>query len=65
MNSMDWRLRLVGGLIMLGVGIIVGLYANDLRIIEKDFNHYGVLALICIWGGCDWILKSLTQKNRL
>ncbi|MBH10244.1 MAG: hypothetical protein CMG74_07825 [Candidatus Marinimicrobia bacterium] len=59
MNSLDWRLRLVGGLIIVIGGIILGLYANDLRTLGKDFNHYGVLSLICIWSGCDWILKSI------
>ena len=64
MNSLDWQVRLGGGLIMLGGGVFVGFYGNDLRTIGQDYNHYGVLALLCIWGGCDWILKSLTkQKN--
>ena len=64
MNYLDWQVRLVGGLIMLGGGVFVGLYANDLGTIGQDYNDYGVLALLCIWGGCDWILKSLTtQKN--
>jgi len=64
LNSLDWRLRLGGGLIMLGGGVFVGLYANDLRTIGQDFNHYGILALFCIWGGCDWVLKSLAQQTK-
>ena len=63
MENIDWRIRLVGGAIMLIGGILVVIHALELRSSGKDFNQFGILAMLAIWGGCDWIIKGIQGKN--
>ena len=63
MGNIDWRIRLVGGAIMLVGGILVVIHALELRSNGKDFNQFGILAMLAIWGGCDWIIKGIQGKN--
>ena len=59
MENIDWRIRLVGGAIMLIGCILVVIHALELRSSGKDFNQFGILAMLAIWGGCDWIIKGI------
>jgi uncharacterized membrane protein HdeD (DUF308 family) len=63
MENIDWRIRLVGGAIMLIGGILVVIHALELRSSGKDFNQFGILAMLAIWGGCDWIIKGIKGIN--
>ena len=63
MEKIDWRIRLVGGAIMLIGGILVVIHALGLRSNGEDFNQFGILAMLAIWGGCDWIIKGIQGKN--
>ena len=63
MGNIDWRIRLVGGAIMLVGGILVVIHALELRSGGGDFNQFGILAMLAIWGGCDWIIKGIQGKN--
>ena len=63
MENIDWRIRLVGGAIMLIGGILVVIHALELRSSGKDFNQFGILAMLAIWGGCDWIVKGIQGKK--
>ena len=63
MENIDWRIRLVGGAIMLIGGILVVIHALELRSSGKDFNQFGILAMLAIWGGCDWIMKGIKGIN--
>jgi hypothetical protein len=63
MEKIDWRIRLVGGAIMLIGGILVVIHALGLRSSGEDFNQFGILAMLAIWGGCDWIIKGIQGKN--
>ncbi|MDP7608732.1 MAG: hypothetical protein QF814_03300 [Candidatus Marinimicrobia bacterium] len=63
MENIDWRIRLAGGAIMLVGGILVVIHALELRSNGEDFNQFGILAMLAIWGGCDWIIKGIQGKN--
>ena len=63
MENIDWRIRMIGGAIMLIGGILVVIYAFGLRSSGEDFNQYGILAMLAIWGGCDWIIKGIQGIN--
>ena len=63
MKNLDWRIRLTIALIMLGGAGVAVKYALELRAAGENFNTFGVLALLAIWGGCDWILKSIKAKQ--
>jgi len=63
MENIDWRIRLIGGAIMLIVGILVVIHAFELRSSGEDFNQFGILAMLAIWGGCDWIIKGIQGIN--
>ena len=63
MENIDWRIRLAGGAIMLIGGILVVIHAFELRSSGEDFNQYCILAMLAIWGGCDWIIKGIQGVN--
>ena len=63
MENIDWRIRLIGGAIMLIGGILVVIHAFELRSNGEDFNQFGILAMLAIWGGCDWIIKGIQGIN--
>ena len=63
MGNIDWRIRLAGGAIMLIVAILTIIHALELRSNGEDFNQFGILAMLAIWGGCDWIIKGIQGKN--
>ena len=63
MGNIDWRIRLVGGAIMLIGGIHVVIHALERRSSDEDFTQFGILAMLAIWGGCDWIIKGIQGKN--
>ena len=63
MENIDWRIRLAGGAIMLVGGILAVIHALELRSNGEDFNQFGILAMLAIWGGCDWIIKGIQGKN--
>jgi len=63
MENIDWRIRLIGGVFMLTGGILVVIHAFELRSSGEDFNQYGILAMLAIWGGCDWIIKGIQGIN--
>ena len=63
MENIDWRIRLVGGAIMMIGGILAVIHALQLRSNGEDFNQFGILAMLAIWGGCDWIIKGIQGKN--
>ena len=57
-GDLDWRLRLSGGLIMIAGAVIAGKVGFDFRNSGEEYSHIWVLALLFLWGGSDWILKS-------
>ena len=63
MENIDWRIRLAGGAIMLIGGILVVIHALELGSSGEDFNQFGILAMLAIWGGCDWIVKGIQGKK--
>ena len=63
MGNIDWRIRLAGGAIMLIGAILAIIYALELRSSGEDFNQFGILAMLAIWGGCDWIVKGIQGKK--
>ena len=63
MGNIDWRIRLAGGAIMLIGAILAIIHALELRSIGEDFNQFGILAMLAIWGGCDWIIKGIQGKK--
>ena len=63
MENIDWRIRLAGGAIMMIGGILAVIHALELRSNGEDFNQFGILAMLAIWGGCDWIIKGIEGKN--
>ena len=63
MENIDWRIRLVGGAIMLTGAILAVMHALELRSNGEDFNQFGILAMLAIWGGCDWIIKGIQGIN--
>ncbi|HJN97481.1 MAG TPA: hypothetical protein QGF51_00750 [Candidatus Marinimicrobia bacterium] len=63
MENIDWRIRLAGGAIMMIGGILAVIHALELRSNGEDFNQFGILAMLAIWGGCDWIIKGIQGKN--
>ena len=63
MGNIDWRIRLAGGAIMLIGAIIAIIHALELRSSGEDFNQFGILAILAIWGGCDWIVKGTQGKK--
>ena len=63
MVNIDWRIRLAGGVIILIGGGVAIKYALDLRPAGEDLNQIGILALLAVWGGCDWILKGIQEKK--
>ena len=63
MENIDWRIRLIGGAIMLIGGILGVIHAFELRSYGEDFNQFGILAMLAIWGGCDWIIKGIQGIN--
>ena len=63
MDSIDWRLRISGGLIMFIIAGVAAKYALDLRSTGENYSQITVLALLAIWGGCDWIIKGISSKN--
>ena len=58
-GDLDWRIRIVGGLLMVICALFTGKVGFDLRDAGEAYSHIWVLALFCLWGGSDWILKSL------
>jgi hypothetical protein len=44
-------------------GILAVIHALELRSNGEDFNQFGILAMLAIWGGCDWIIKGIQGKN--
>ena len=63
MDSIDWRLRILGGVIMFIIAGVSSKYALDLRSSGENYSQITVLALLAIWGGCDWIIKGISSKN--
>ena len=63
MENIDWRIRLAGGAIMLIGGILAVIYALELRSSGEDYNQFGILAMLAIWGGCDWIIKGIQGEK--
>ena len=63
MENIDWRIRLAGGAIMLIGGILAVIHALALRSSGEDYNQFGILAMLAIWGGCDWIVKGIQGKK--
>ena len=63
MDSIDWRLRISGGVIMFIIAGFATKYALDLRSSGENYSQITVLALLAIWGGCDWIIKGISSKN--
>ena len=63
MGNIDWRIRLAGGAIMLIGGILAVIHALELRSNCDDFNQFCILAMLAIWGGCDWIVKGIQGKK--
>jgi len=63
MENIDWRIRLAGGAIMVIGGILAVIHALELRSSGEDFNQFVILAILAIWGGCDWIIKGIQGKN--
>ena len=63
MENINWRIRLAGGTIMLIGGILAVIHALELRSGSENFNQFGILAILAIWGGCDWITKGIQGKN--
>ena len=63
MENINWRIRLVGGAVMLIGGTLVVFHSLELRSSGEDFNQFGILAMLAIWGGCDWIIKGVQGKN--
>ena len=63
MGNIDWRIRLAGGAIMLIGGILAVIHALALRSSGEDYNQFGILAMLAIWGGCDWIIKGIQGKK--
>jgi len=63
MGNIDWRIRLAGGAIMLIGAILAIIHALELRSRGEDFNQFGILAMLAIWGGCDWIVKGIQGKK--
>jgi len=63
MENIDWRIRLAGGAIMMIGGILAVIHVLELRSNGEDFNQFGILAMLAIWGGCDWIIKGIQGKN--
>ena len=57
-GDLDSRLRLAGGFIMIGSAAVAGKVGFDLRDAGEAYSHIWVLALLFLWGGSDWILKS-------
>jgi hypothetical protein len=63
MENIHWQIRLVGGVSMLIGGILVIIHASELRSSGEDFNQFGILAILAIWSGCDWIIKGIQEIN--
>ena len=63
MGNIDWRIRLAGGASMLIGAILAIIHALELRSSGEDFNQFGILAMLAIWGGCDWIVKGIQGKK--
>ena len=63
MGNIDWRIRLAGGAIMLIGAILAIIHALELRSSGEDFNQFGILAMLAVWGGCDWIAKGTQGKK--
>ena len=63
MDSIDWRIRLLGGLVMFIIAGFAVKYALDLRSDGQNYSQIAVLSLLAIWGGCDWIIKGISSKN--
>ena len=63
MVNIDWRIRLADGAIMLIGGILAVIHALELWSSGEDFNQFGILAILAIWGGCNWIIKGIQGKN--
>ena len=63
MGNIDWRIRLAGGAIMLIGAILAIIHALELWSSGEDFNQFGILAMLAIWGGCDWIVKGIQGKK--
>ena len=63
MGNIDWRIRLAGGAIMLIGAILAIIHALELRSSGEDFNQFGILAILAIYGGCDWIIKGIHGKK--
>ena len=63
MENIDWRISLAGGAIMLIGGILAVIHALALRSSGEDYNQFGILAMLAIWGGCDWIVKGIQGKK--
>tara|TARA_B100002052_G_scaffold291896_1_gene312640 strand:+ start:1474 stop:1761 length:288 start_codon:yes stop_codon:yes gene_type:complete len=58
-GSFNWRIKIILGVTMLLLGIFFCVYSIDLMQKGKDFDEYGALSLLCLWGGCHWISKSM------
>ena len=63
MENIDWRIRLAGGAIMMIGCILAVIHTLELRSNGEDFNQFGILAMLAIWGGCDWIIKGIQGKK--
>ena len=63
MGNIDRRIRLAGGAIMLIGSVLAVIQTLELRSSGEDFNQFGILAMLAIWGGCDWIIKGIQGKN--
>ena len=63
MVNIDWRIHLAGGVIILIGGGVAIKYALDIWSAGEDLNQIGILALLAVWGGCDWILKGIQEKK--
>ncbi|MBL52125.1 MAG: hypothetical protein CMG57_09235 [Candidatus Marinimicrobia bacterium] len=63
MENIDWRLRILVGIILLIIAVGAIKLCLDMRTLESDYNKYAILAILAIWGGCDWLMKGIQDKT--
>ncbi len=63
MENIDWRLRILVGIILLIIAVGAIKLCLDMRALESDYNKYAILAILAIWGGCDWLMKGIQDKT--
>ena len=63
MKNIDWRLRILVGIILLIIAAIAIKLSLQMKEINSDYNKYAILAILAIWGGCDWLMKGIQDKT--